>query len=79
MLTNSALTYFLATPLGIDLNSSDAMAGEKINPTKVDSTPVDIRYEDIPEESRKQFEAAFQKELEVANKRLLASFGKTRC
>ena len=63
---------------GKDLSSSDAMAGEKVDP-KVDSTPVDIKYEDIPEESRKQFEAAFQKELEVANKRLLASFGKTRC
>ena len=58
MLINLASTYFLATLLGTDLNSSDAMTGEKINPTKVDSTPVDIRYEDIPEESSKQFEAA---------------------
>jgi len=54
------------------------MTGEKVDPAKADSTPVDIKYEDIPEESRKQFKAAFQKELEVANKRLLASFGKTR-
>ena len=38
------------------------MAGEKVDP-KVDSTPVDIKYEDIPEETRKQFEAAFQKEI----------------
>ena len=68
----------MATPLGRDLYSSGAMADEKVDP-KVDSTPIDIKYEDIPEESRKQFEAAFQKELEVANKRLLASFGKTRC
>ena len=66
MLTRTASTYFLATPLGKDLNSSDAMTGEKINPTKVDSTPVDINYEDIPEESRKQFEAALQKEQEEA-------------
>ena len=42
--------------MGKDLNSSNAMTGEKVNPTKVDSTPVDVKYEDIPEESRKQFE-----------------------
>jgi len=52
------------------------MAGEKINPTKVDTTPLDIKYEDIPEESRKQFEAALQKEQEEAKKKLLACFGK---
>ena len=50
MLANFASTYFLATPLGIDLSSSDAMAGEMVDP-KVDSTPVDIKYEDIPEET----------------------------
>jgi hypothetical protein len=49
------------TLLGKDLYSSDAMAGEKVDPN-VDSTPVDIKYKDIPEETRKQFEAAFQKE-----------------
>ena len=54
------------------------MAGEKIDPSKVDSTPIDIKYEDIPEESCKQFEAAFPKEQEEAKKRLLACFGKTR-
>ena len=64
MLINLASTYFLVTPLGTDLNSSDAMTGEKINPTKVDTTSLDIKYEDIPEESRKQFEAALQKEQE---------------
>ena len=53
------------------------MAGEKVD-NKVDSTPIDIKYEDIPEESRKQFEATFQKEQEEAKKRLLACFGKTR-
>ena len=78
MLTRTASTYFLATPLGKDLNSSDAMTGEKINLTKVDSTPIDIKYEYIPEESRKQFETALQKEQEEAKKRLLACFGKTR-
>ena len=55
------------------------MAGEKSDPSKVDTTPVDIKYEDIPEESRKQFEAALQKEQEEAKKRLLAYFGMTRC
>ena len=64
--------------MGKDLNSSNAMTGEKVNPTKVDSTPVDVKYEDIPEESRKQFEAALQKEQEEAKKRLLACFRKTR-
>ena len=53
------------------------MAGENVDP-KVDSTPVDIKYEDIPEKTRKQFEPAFQKEQEEAKKRLLACFGKTR-
>jgi hypothetical protein len=53
------------------------MAGEKVDP-KVDATPIDIKYEDIPEETRKQFEAAFQKEQEDAKKRLLTCFGKTR-
>jgi hypothetical protein len=54
------------------------MAGEKPDPSKVDSTPVDIKYEDIPVEGRKQFEAALQKEQEKAKKRLLACFGKTQ-
>jgi hypothetical protein len=53
------------------------MAGEKVDP-KVDATPIDIKYEDIPEETRKQFEAAFPKEQEDAKNRLLACFGKTR-
>ena len=53
------------------------MAGEKVDP-KVDATPINIKYEDIPEETLKQFEAAFQKEQEDAKKRLLACFGKTR-
>ena len=51
---------------------------KKPNPSKIDSTPIDVKYEDIPEERRKQFEAAFQKEQEEAKKRLLACFGKTR-
>ena len=78
MLANFASTYFLATPLGTDLSLLGAMTGEKVDP-KVDATPIDIKYEDIPEETRKQFEAVFQKEQEEAKKRLLACFGKTRC
>ena len=58
VLTNLASIYFLATPLGKDLSSSGAMAGDKVD-SKVDATPVDIQYEDIPEEMHKQFEAAF--------------------
>jgi len=53
------------------------MAGEKVDP-KVDATPIDIKYEDIPKETRKQFEAAFQKDQEDAKNRLLACFGKTQ-
>ena len=74
----SASTYFLATPLGSDLHSLDAMIGDKINPSKVDSTPVDVKYEDIPEECCKQSEAYLKKEQEVSTKRLLACYGKTR-
>ena len=77
VLTNLASAYFLATPLVKDLSSSGAMAGDKGDP-KVDATPIDIKYEDILEESHKQFEAAFQKEQEEAKKRFLACFGKTR-
>ena len=61
MLINLASAYFLVTPLGIDLSSSGAMAGDKGDP-KVDATPIDIKYEDIPEETHMQFAAAFQKE-----------------
>ena len=62
--------------MGKDLSSSGAMAGDKGDP-KVDATPIDIKYEDIPEEKRKQFEAVLQKEQEEAKKRLFACFGKT--
>jgi len=33
------------------------MAGDNAIPSKVDSTPIEVKYEDIPEECRKQFEA----------------------
>ena len=78
VLTKLVSTYFLATPLGTDLHPSVTMAGEKANPSKVDSTHVDVKYDDITEESRKQFEAQLKKEQEEATKRLLACYGKTR-
>jgi len=33
------------------------MTGDKAIPSKVDATTIDVKYEDIPEECRKQFEA----------------------
>jgi len=57
VLTNLASTYILATPLRKDKHPSAAMAGDKTNPSKVDATTIDVKYEDIPEERRKQFEA----------------------
>jgi len=40
------------------------MAGDKTIPSKVDSTTIEVKYEDIPEESCKQFEAQLKKEQE---------------
>ena len=54
------------------------MTGDKVNLSKVDSIPVDVKYEDIPDESRKQFEPTLQNEQEEAKKRLLACYGKTQ-
>jgi len=54
------------------------MTGEKAIPSKVDSTSIDAKYEDIPEDRRKQFEAQLKKEQEEVTKRLLAYYGKTR-
>ena len=54
------------------------MAVGKPVPSKVNSTSVDVKYEDIAEERRKQFEAQLKKEQDEATKRLLACYGKTR-
>ena len=78
MLTNLASTYILATPLRKDKHPSAAMAGDKTNPSKVDATTIDVKYEDIPKERCKQSEAYLKKEQEEATKRLLACYGKTR-
>ena len=78
MLANSTSTYFLAIPLGKDLRPSVTMAGEKPVPSKVDSSQVEVKYEDILEERRKQFEAQLKKEQEEATRRLLACYERTR-
>ena len=78
MLTSSASTYFLATLLRTDNHPSAAMAGDKGIPSKVDSTPIEVKYEDIHEKSRKQFEVQLKKEQEEAMRRLLACYGKTQ-
>jgi hypothetical protein len=52
-------------------------AGEKPIPSNVDSTPVEVKYEDIPEERHKQFEPQLKKEQDEATRRLLACYGKT--
>ena len=54
------------------------MAAEKPIPSKVDSTPIEVKYEDMPEERRKQFEAQLKKEQEEAMRGFLACYGKTR-
>jgi len=38
------------------------MAGDKGIPFKVDSTHIEVKYEDIPQESCKQFKAQLKKE-----------------
>ena len=57
---------------------SATMAGENPIPSKADSTPIEVKYEDLPEECRKQFEVQLKKEQEEATRRLLACYGKTR-
>jgi len=52
------------------------MAGDKGIPSKVESTPIEVKYEDITKESRKQFEAQLKEQ--EATRRLLAYYGKTR-
>ena len=78
MLTNSVSTYFLATPLGNDKHSSADMACEMRIPSKVDTTTIDVKFEDLPEERHKQFEAQLKTEQEEAKRRLLACYRKTR-
>ena len=69
----------MATQLGKKKSLSAAIADDIVDASKIDPKDIiDAEYDDKPEESRKQFEAALQKEQEEAKKRLLACFGKTR-
>jgi len=47
VLIKTASTYFLATPLRKDKHPLAAMAGDKVNPTKVDATNVVEKEESI--------------------------------
>ena len=56
MLTNLASTYFLATPLGKKKSSSATMADDIVDASEIDPEDiVDVEYDDIPKECRKQF------------------------
>ena len=55
------------------------MAGEKVDPSKVDpSNTIAINYEDLPEECRQEFEAELKRQNEEMKARLLSCYGKTR-
>ena len=53
------------------------MTGDKGIRSKLNSTPIEVKYEDISEESCKQFEAQLKKKQGEATRRLLACYGKT--
>ena len=59
MLTRKTSTYFLATPLGTQEQSTSVpMAGEKGDASKVDpANTININYEDLTKEQRLKFEA----------------------
>ena len=68
----------MAIPLGTKKSSSAAMADDMIDASKIDPEDIiDVEYNDIPEERRKQFEAQLKKEQEEATRRLLACYGRT--
>ena len=55
------------------------MAGEKVDPSKVDpSNIININYEDLPEKQRRKFEADLKRQNEEIKARMLACYGKTR-
>ena len=80
VLTRKASTYFLATPLGTQEQSTSVpMAGEKGDASKVDPTnTININYEDPPEDQRLKFEADLKRQNEEIKARMLAFYGKTR-
>ena len=62
-------TYFLVTPLGRNKNKSlSAAMASKVDPSNV----IDVKYDDIPEEDRKAFEAKLKQQHEEARKKLLS-------
>ena len=68
----------MATPLGKKKPLSAAMADDIVDASKIDPEDIiDVEYNDIPEERRKQFEAQLKKEQEEATRRLLACYGRT--
>ena len=80
MLTRLESTYFLATPLGTQEQSTSVpMAGEKGDASKVDpANTININYEDLPEDHRLKFEADLKHQNEEIKARMLAFYGKTR-
>jgi hypothetical protein len=55
------------------------MADDIVDASKIDPEDIiDVEYDDIPEECRKQFEAQLKKKREEATRRLLACYERTR-
>ena len=55
------------------------MAGEKVDPSKVDaSNTLNLDYEDLPKEHHQEFEDEVKWPNEEAKARLLSCYGKTR-
>ena len=55
------------------------MADDIVDASEIDPEDIiDVEYDDIPEECRKQFEAQLKKEQEEATRRLLACYERTR-
>ena len=69
----------MATPLGKKKSSSATKADDIVDASEIDPEDIiDVEYDDIPEERRKQFEAQLKKEQEEATRRLLAYYKRTR-
>jgi len=71
--------HILATPLGKKKSLSAAMADDIVDASKIDPEDIiNVEYDDIPEEPRKQFEAQLRIEQEEATRRLVACYERTR-
>ena len=63
------------TPLERNKNKSlSATMASKVDPSNV----IDIKYDDIPEEDRKAFEAKLKQQQEEAMKNFLSCYGRTQ-